>query len=152
MCCYKNTEKNVLFLELNVILAALKESNQYFLKGCTHHTPYTLPIKTTSVRKLLSISINIENKVFRNNFHNSKMQHPIASGGQCPPDILFQRPTSVFRPPSENPESAPVCSSKNPQLSPLTMTIKWLKFVNIFQQGIFCLEKVEFIYRYSTVE
>ena len=80
------------------------------------------------------------------------MQHPIASGGQCPPDILFQRPTSVFRPPSENPESAPVCSSKNPQLSPLTMTIKWLKFVNIFQQGIFCLEKVEFIYRYSTVE
>ena len=30
------------FLELNVILAVLKESNQYFLKKCTHHTPYTL--------------------------------------------------------------------------------------------------------------
>ena len=27
------------------------------------------------------------------------MQHPIASGGLCPPDIPFQRPTSVLRPP-----------------------------------------------------
>jgi len=87
----------VLFLELNVILAALKESNQYFLKGCTHHTPYTLSIKTTLVRK--SFLYVIENKLFRNDFHSSKMQHPIASGGLCSPDILFQRPTSVFRPP-----------------------------------------------------
>ena len=63
MCCYKNTEKNVLFLELNVILAALKESNQYFLKGCTHHTPYTLSIKTTLVRKS-SLYVNYLETIF----------------------------------------------------------------------------------------
>jgi len=27
------------------------------------------------------------------------MQHPVASGGMCPPDPLLQRSTSVFRPP-----------------------------------------------------
>ena len=54
MCCYKNT-KNVLFLELNVILAVLKESIKFFLRGCTHHIPYTLLVKTTLIRKALSI-------------------------------------------------------------------------------------------------
>ena len=45
----------MLFLESNVILTVLKESNQYFLKVCTHHTPYTLPVKTILVRKVFSI-------------------------------------------------------------------------------------------------
>jgi len=50
MCCYKNKLK----CELNVILAILKESNQYFLKGCIHHTPIP-SVKTTLVRKVHSI-------------------------------------------------------------------------------------------------
>ena len=87
----------MLFLELNVILAVLKESIQCFLKGCTHHTPYTLFVKTTLIRKVLSICKH-RNKPFRSNFHASKMQHPIAFGGLCPPDPLLQRSTSVFRP------------------------------------------------------
>ena len=54
-CVVIKIHKNVLLLELNVILAVLKESIQFFLKGCTHHTPYTLLVKTTLIRKVLSI-------------------------------------------------------------------------------------------------
>ena len=97
-CVVIKTHKNVPFLELNAILAVLKERIQFFLKGCTHHTPYTVLVKTTSIKKS-SLYVNIENKPFRSNFHASKMQHPIASGGHSPPDPLLQRSTSVFRPP-----------------------------------------------------
>ena len=54
-CIAIKPHKNVLFLKLNVILAVLKESIQCFLKGCIHHTPYTLFVKTTLITKIFSI-------------------------------------------------------------------------------------------------
>ena len=93
------TLKNVLFLELNAILAVLKERIHFFSKGL--HPPHPLypPLKDHFDKKKSSLYVNIENKPFRSNFHASIMQHPIASGGRSPPDPCFRDPPLCSDPP-----------------------------------------------------
>ena len=133
----------MLFLELNVILAVLKESIQFFLKGCTHHTPYILLVKTTLIRKVLSICINIDNKPFRSNFHASKMQHPITSGGLCPPNPLLQRSTSVFRPPLQKILDPPLgyiaYSVENPKPPAVIHQLPFYSKVYIAVRLVYCM-------------
>ena len=101
-CVVIKTHKNVLFLELNVILAVLKESIQFFLKGCAHHTPYTLLVKTTLIRKVLSICKHWAI------FMLQKCNTLLLLGGCAPQTPCFRDPPLCSDPPSENPGSAPV--------------------------------------------